>query len=982
MSRVTTGRSERWRQVEDVCERALALDPLARQAFLTGACGADEALRREVESLLAKASSAEHFLDPSALAAAAHVVVSPPAADLTGRRIGMYEIRARLGVGGMGEVYRARDLKLGRDVAIKVLPADLTDDAERLARFEREARTLASLNHSHIGAIYGLEDADGIRALVLELIEGETLAEALGGKPLPIGRALTLAVQIAEALDHAHRRRVTHRDLKPSNIMLTKAGAKLLDFGLAKWTRPAAAITPSDLSPTLTADPKSLTHEGTILGTLNYMAPEQLEGREADARSDLFAFGAVLYEMVTGRKAFEGQSQATVIAAILTSQPPAPSTMQAVVPARLDRVVQKCLAKDPDARWQSARDLADELKWIAEEAARPAALTAGRATGSALARSRRLSIGAVPAIALAAIIGTLGGWTAWKFETSRQLPVARPVTRFVVQAPGAATISGGFDISPDGGQLVYSAVERGVRRLFLRRVDQFDSAPLPRTEGATSPFFSPDGQWVGFSAENKLLKIDIRAAGTPVVLCTGGGAIAAWLTDGTILFQSTGNGIQRVSAEGGEPRVVTTVSQKAMEYDHHSPQLLPGGQALLFTIHEGVERFSVAIQSLTSGQRKIIIESGFSARYSPSGHIVYASGSTIRAVPFDLHRLEVTGPSISLIEHVATIPNDGNGMFRLSENGSLVFQPERSIAGRRLTWVDRSMAETPLPILPQAFTTARVSPDGKQLAFAAADGDREDVWVYDLATETTTRATLDDTNRAPLWTSDGRRLAYEKLRAGTHYLFWQPADGSGAPELLLSARDRLHPGAWTPDGRALLYVDSPPSDRSDIRALGLDGEHRSQPLVQKPAGAFQDTYADLPSFSPDGRWLAYTSNETGRAQVYVQAFPGPVPRHQVTLDGGFAPVWRRDGQELFFLGGGQMFAVPVNTTRGFSEGKPVRLFEKSYVADRLLAGSPFDVAPDGRFLMIKPSDEEQTPPRLNVILNWVDELVRRVPSAR
>ena len=552
------------------------------------------------------------------------------------------------------------------------------------------------------------------------------------------------------------------------------------------------------------------------------------------------------------------------------------------------------------------------------------------------------------------------------------------MTRFVVEAPALAPMTGNeFDISPDGSQLVYAGLDRGDRRLFLRRVDQFDAAPLPGTEGARVPFFSPDGHWVGFSTGNKLLKIDLRSAGAPVVLRNAAAMFPAWSSDDTILFASTGHGIQRISAEGGEPRVVTTLSQTPVEYDHHSPHLLPGGQALLFTIHEGVERFSIAIQSLASGQRKVIIESGFGARYSPSGHIVYAGGSAIRAVPFDLRRLEVTGPPITLIEHVATIPNDGDGNFRLSESGSLVFQPEQSLAHRMLVWVDRSGTETRLPILPRAFTSARVSPDGKRLAFAAADADREDIWIYELSTDTVTRATLEDINRAPLWTSDGRRLAYEKLRAGTHHLFWQPADGSGAPESLVSGLNRLHAGAWTPDGRALLYVDSPPSDRSDIAILRLDGERRSKPVVQGPVAA----YEDFPRFSPDGHWLAYTSNETGRAEIYVQAYPESVARHQVTVDGGFAAVWSRDGRELFFWNRAQMFALPVNITHGFSAGKPVRLFESRYVADRL-AGFPYDVAPDGRFLMIKPSEEEQSPPRLNVALNWVDELVRRVPSGK
>jgi Tol biopolymer transport system component len=882
---------------------------------------------------------------------------------LTGRRIGIYEIQQPLGAGGMGEVYRARDPKLGRDVAIKLLPAHLTADPDRLARVEREARTLALLNHPHIGAIYGLEDADGVRALILELIDGETLADALAGGPLPLKRALTVAGQMADALDHAHRRGVVHRDLKPSNIMLTKAGAKLLDFGLAKWAQPLI-LAESTLTATRSADPRNLTREGTILGTLRYMAPEQLEGREADARADIFAFGAVLHEMVTGRKAFEGPSEASLIAAILTAQPAAPSTILPSIPARLDRVVQKCLDKDPDNRWQSARDLADELSWIASEIGQPVPIAQRtRATGLRMA-----------AFAALAAAGT-AGWTGWSLARARQTATPGAITRFVVQPP-EGIVPNFFDISPDGSLVAYIGMDRGQRRLFLRRMDQFEAVPLQGTEGASDPFFSSDGQWVGFFADHRILKVDVRTGAAPIVLSTGVGAFGSWSSDGTIVFANVGTGVRRMSAEGGEPREITTV-RKPAEYDHHSPQLLPGGAALLLTVHQGVERFSIAVESLASGQRQIIIESAFAGRYLPSGHIVFASGSTIRAVPFDVRRLAVTGPPITLVEHVATVPNDGIGGFRVSATGSLVYAPERPIAGRTLTWIDRSGAETPLPISPRGFTSARVSPDGTRLAFAAADGDREDIWTYDIATQALHRATFEDSNRVPLWSKDGKRIVYETLRRGAHSLNWQPADGSGAPDLLRSSANRLHPGAWTPDGRALLYVESPPNDRGDILRMRLDGDRTPEPVIQKRGEGFYD----YPSFSPDGHWLSYTSDTSGHAEVYVQPYPDPGPPRQVSVDGGHVGQWARDGRELFIRNAGQIFAVPVTIANGFSAGRPVRLFESRYVAERL-TGIPYDLAADGRFLMIKRSEHEQSPPRLNVVLNWTDELTRRVPSSK
>jgi serine/threonine-protein kinase len=966
-----TAKTDRWRRIGELCDRALALGPGERPAFLASACAGDDELRREVESLLSGESKVDGFLRSSTLQAVVHDVMSAPG-SLTGSRIGAYEVRAWLGAGGMGEVYRARDIRLGRDVAVKVLPPHLTSDPERLARFEREARLLASLNHPHIATIHGIEEAapspdtpaqPPTRALILELVEGETLAARLERGALKPDQALGLAIQMAEALDHAHRRGITHRDLKPANVMLTKSSVKLLDFGLAKWRDPRrgyAARSASGSGATVTPGVPSVTEEGTILGTLHYMAPEQLEGKDVDARADLFAFGAVLFEMLTGRKAFDGDSQATVIAAVLGTEPPPLSSVQAQTPPALERVVRKCLAKDPDLRWQTARDLADQLKWT----------VADDATVETGPKVRRL-LPARAAAATAAIGVALAAWTGWMLAPSRESQTPRAVTRFVLQPQ--TPLLWDYDISPDGRQIVYAGSGRGpsaIDGLFIRRLDQFDITTLTGTEGAGMVAFSPDGEWVAFVARGKLQKINVRAAAAPIVLCDAPDPIMGgmtWTTDDTIFFMNRGEGAQRVSAEGGEPVRVTRPEANPPEVDHHTPELLPDGQALLFTIHAGEDRFKVALHSLASGQRKVLIDNGFDAHYSPSGHIVFARGAAILAAPFDVRRLEVTGAPVILVDRVATRPRDGWGNFRLSKSGTLVFQAERSIAGRLLTWVDRSGAETPLPLGARAFSRPRLSPDGQRLAFADGESNRRDIWTYDLATEKLTRVTRQGVNQGPLWSRDGRHLTYTSSREGGSQLITQRPDGSGTPASLLTSSHVLWAATWTADSRALLYVDVPPTD--DYRVFLLPTDGRSQPLLHAERRRWG------PELSPDGRWLAFTSDETGSNEIHVEPFPASGARQQISVDGGNEARWSRDGRELFYRSGPRLFAVRVDTSNGFTAGKPTVLFERQYVSD-------YDVAPDGRFLMIKRGDDEQAQPRLHVVVNWVDELVRRVPTGK
>jgi hypothetical protein len=587
--------SDRWRKIEEVCDDALRLAPAERALYLAGACGDDVVLRGEVDKLLAHEESGERFLAQPIDAVAARLLADAPEPDLVGVRLGDYEIVAKLGAGGMGVVYRAKDRRLGRDVAIKVLPTALELDEARLARFEREARLLATVNHPHIGAIYGLVEADGLRALVLELVEGETLATALGRGTLRVERSLALAVQIAGALAHAHQRGVVHRDLKPSNIMLTAGGVKLLDFGVGKWS-PKDGDSPLPAFTTLTAD-------GAIIGTIHYMSPEQLEGRTADGRSDLFSFGAVLFEMLAGRTAFDGRSQAGIIAAILEGPTPRLPDIGGVPLPRLERVVAKCLAKDPDQRWQSARDLGDELQWIAEEIASARMPDRGAARGW---------LGMVLPVALACLVTGAVTFEVMSPEVSRANPElpASSIRRFTVHSPAGTVMNSTFPfaLSPDGRYLVYNARAGDGSHLYLRALDQLDARVLPGTDGAGVPTFSPDGQWVAFMSGDTLKKVSAFSNAPPITLgdvtnCCAGGNLT-WLPDDRIVLGRMGGGVIGVSASGGIPVVLSEPDTARGEIDLHSPQPLPGRRSLLLSVHRGADAFDIAVLDLDTGKRR------------------------------------------------------------------------------------------------------------------------------------------------------------------------------------------------------------------------------------------------------------------------------------------------------------------------------------------------------------------------------------------
>jgi len=712
----------------------------------------------------------------------------------SGTRLGPYEIVSPLGAGGMGEVYLARDSRLDRRVAIKILPAELASHPERRQRFEREARAVGSLNHPHICVLHDIGEDQGVHFLVMEYLEGETLAQRLSRIALPLELVLRYAVEMAEALEQAHRRGVVHRDLKPANVMVTKSGVKLLDFGLAKFRAEAGA---SGLS-SLPTEARSLTADGVIPGTLQYMAPEQLEGKEADARTDLFAFGSILYEMATGRRAFSGESAASLVAAILEHEPAALSSIRPAAPPLLEHTVKRCLAKDPDERWQTAADLARELKWIAES----------RDKGQPSLAPKPGAVGALAGLRLpilaAGLVGILIGAVAILIAVKSPTQKLRSVTRFSIELPATdpiplrLAVERVMALSSDGSRLVYAA-GRSATRLYLRDLNRFEAIAIPGSEGGIGPFFSPDGQWLGFTASNGALKKVPLSGGAPlamrdVLAKVGGGYGATFATDDTILLSpSTSSGLWRVPASGGPSEVVTTPDRAAGETSYRWPEALPGGKTVLFTIKTSdmgsFDEASVAALSLQSGTRRVLVHGGTHAVYSATGHIVYARGGALLAAPFDRDRLEVTGPPQSILEGVAVEPTSGVAHFSLSTNGTLAYAPAGPDAfDTTLVEVDRNGATRPLAEHRRIFRSPRLSPDGKRLAVQVG-APYENVWIWDEVRDTFARLTLGGNNFLPVWTPDGRRITFTSDRYGPANLFWQAVEGGGEAERLTESED-------------------------------------------------------------------------------------------------------------------------------------------------------------------------------------------------
>jgi serine/threonine-protein kinase len=927
---------------------------------------------------------------------------------MTGARLGVYEVTALIGVGGMGQVYRARDTKLNRDVALKVLPDAFASDPDRLARFRREAQVLASLNHPNIAHIHGLEESGGVSALVMELVEGETLEEKLRksevsslkseGSGLPLDDALAIARQIAEALEAAHEQGVVHRDLKPANIKVRGDGVvKVLDFGLAKAMGPAEArhhdpnvaqgFSPAGLShsPTITT-PAMMTGVGVILGTAAYMSPEQARGKVVDKRTDIWAFGCVLYEMLTGTRPFRGDDVTDTIAAVVRADPDW-SNLHADTPAAIRRLLRRCLEKDRTRRLPDAADARLEIDDALSPIVRDANMehAAPLARGAVVAGWQRALPWAVSGAAVAGLILVLALWAPWRAE------VPPRVTRSTIttSGPAALTISGfnrDLALSPDGTHVAYVG-NRGTQ-IFVRALDALEPVAIASGQ-LREPFVSPDGQWVGFvnsNANGSTLRKVAITGGPPITIARLDSIAngATWAPDDTIIF-ATDAGLLRVSAGGGTPEVLTRPDRAQGEAGHVLPEILPGGRAVLFTITSqtgGLDVAQVAVGDLRTGTHKVLLRGGSDAHYVATGHLVYVAAGTLRAIPFDPTRLETHGTSVPVLPRLVTTSR-GAGDFAVATDGTLVYVDapgSLAVNARTLVWVDRTGKEAPIAAPPRTYAQPRLSPDGTRVALYSIDQEY-DLWIWDLRRAALTRLTLDPgPDWFHVWTPDGRRIVFSSNRGGQLNLWWQVADGTGAAERLTTSSNNQFATGITPDGTAVVFDEQTPTMGRDLLQLALDATRRVTPLLQTKFDERNGTV------SPDGRWLAYESNSSGPVEIYVRPFPN-VGGGQwlVSTAGGKTPLWARSGKELFYVGADEaVLRVPVEARGGtWNAGTPTKLLDARYLTHVAADVRMYDVSPDGqRFLMLKAlgTDPDSGPSALIVVQHWDEELKTRVTA--
>ena len=902
------------------------------------------------------------------------IITPVPLSLIPGSRVGPYEIGAQIGVGGMGEVYRATDTNLARQVAIKVLPEAMAADVERLARFDREAKTLAALNHPNIAAIYGLEKGAGTSALVMELVEGPTLADRIAQSAIPVDEALPIARQIAEALEAAHEQGIIHRDLKPANIKLRPDGAvKVLDFGLAKALEPVSGThIDATASPTITS-PAMMTGVGVLMGTAAYMSPEQARGKGVDKRADIWAFGCVLYEMLTGRRAFEGEDVPMTLSQILQGDP-ALDALPGDVPARVRQTVDRCLRKRLKERMPDI----GAVRLMLEGAFETTAATAATQPPT----SRRRSWGPAAALAVVAAIALVAG-TALVRDSVRRLP--ERVTRFVVTLPPGQRLvpatTAQLALSPNGESLVYSALQSGRTQLFVRRLDQLAARPIDGTVGGQRPFFSPDGQWIAFSsiADGQLKKVPAGGGATFAIAPIGAAVspASAWGPDDQIIFGRVGSsGLFRVPASGGTPSVLTTLT--GADEDHDWPQVLPGGKWFLSgALARGASwpDGSVIAQSFETGERRKILDGGTYAKYARTGHIVFWHAGNLLAVPFDLKTLLVTGPPVIVVEEVAGANTGGEAAFALADNGTLAYVPGGNFTGRELVWVDRTGREEAIPAPPNVYFAARLSPEGNRVVVSMR-GDEPGLWVWDLTRGTLMRLGSEPIS-VPHWTADGKRIFFAGAGEEAAQIWGRAADGTGSVEAVThESRRGLGIYGITPDGRTLVVRERNDKTGDDLLAASIaKGEEKFVPLLQTPS---MEMNAAL---SPDGKWLVYQSNESGRNEVFVRPFPNVEDgKWQISTQGGTFPTWARSGRELFYVStNGDFMAVPVQLVPAFAPGTPVRLFEWRYFTP--LNFRSYDVGlDDKRFLMIREAATSPEPQSIVVVENWLEELKERLPT--
>jgi serine/threonine protein kinase len=868
-----------------------------------------------------------------------------------GTRLGPYEITAPLGAGGMGEVYRARDTRLDRTVAIKILRALFSSDPVRKQRFEREAKTISGLNHPNICVLHDVGQQDGMDYLVMECIEGETLAKRLERGALPAEQVLKIGTEIADGLDKAHRSGVVHRDLKPRNIMLTKTGAKLLDFGLAKLN-----VLPSNAT-TLTgaAGTSSITEQGTIVGTFPYMSPEQVEGKELDGRSDIFSLGAVLYEMLTGNRAFEGKSQLSVASAILEKEPTPICTVKPLTPRSVDHIVRRCLAKDPDDRWQSARDLALELKSSSQT---------DSATGSAatISSSRQRSSRELLAWALAGLLALTAVFLLFH-SRNYQEHAQQSVRASILPPPSYKFLeSVTARISPDGRFFTFVAYgAEGLRQLWIRPVDSLTAKLLPGTDDALSPFWSSDGQWIAFFANNKLKKISVNG-GTPLDICDSAyGRGGTWGPDGTILFAPDPDvPVYSVPAAGGTPVAVTQLEASLKEVSHQWPVFLPDGRHFLF-LSRGTEN-AIYAAALGSTERKLILKNDFNVVYALPGYLLFVRNRVLMAQPFNAANLELTGTAVPVADDVP-VYSTSQALFSVSQNGLLSIQTLAGITSQAM-WVDRFGKTLDLLGQPALFITeVRISPNGEKVAFEVLDPEDGslNLWVYNVLGHQKTRLTSGPSSaQYPVWSPDSNRIVFSSDLKGKLHLFTISATGVGQPALLLPSDQFEEANSWSPDGRYLVFMRRILSGKGhwSLWILPMFGGRKPYPLLDSNYEQWRAT------FSPDGKWLAFQSNETGRFEIYVVPFPNPNSKLAVSTEGGYAPRWSPDGKQLFYVAdNGSLVAASLLEGKSGLQVTTSRLLFDNH-------GSFFDVAPDGkRFLTLRNAENQPVAP-ITLITNW------------
>jgi len=976
---------ERWRHIERLYHAALDRDTDEHAAFLAEACAGDEALRGEVESLLRRDTRAERFFKPPALEVAARLCAEDRVQSMIERQIGPYQILSLLGAGGMGEVYLALDTRLGRKVAVKLLPAEFTTDAERLRRFEQEARAASALNHPNIITVHEIGEIEGRRFIVTEYVEGETLRQRMTSAPqrrIRMSEALEIAAQVAAALQAAHEAGIIHRDIKPENVMLRADRLmKVLDFGLAKLSVARAGPQPAA---------ESLdTRSGIVMGTPSYMSPEQARGEKVDHRTDIFSLGVTLYEMLAGRRPFEGPTASDVMAAALTNEPVSLMGVVPDVPATLWRIVQRCLEKRPGQRFQSAGDLGFALAELSTSSgAQPESQLGAQAeaknAGAWSVRKRERTAWQVTVAAL--LLGMLG--FAWAFFMRQPAPNDARAIRSSILPPEGASF-GQIAVSPDGRHLAFNAVTGGETQLWVRQFDSSETRALPGTQGAMLPFWSPDSRFVGFFAEGQLKKIEVTG-GLVQRLCeapqpTGG----AWSRASVILFgRRSAHGLLRISAEGGEVIQVTTIDVSRQELTHRYPTFLPDGRHFLYSIQSlQKETLGVYLGSLDGTLKHRLLDNLTPVKYmaavpgdtSGAGWLVFGRDGALLARPFDTSRLDFSGEPLSISDKVGKdLVFSSNFAFSISDNGVLVLDPGLERQRHQYRWMDRRGQPINSMTVEAGSSCPWLSPDEKRFIADRIDSQTgaSHLWLCDLSGTKPERFTFDQaSDLSPIWAPDGSRIVWASNRDGATNLYQKAASGAGEETLLWKSDYIKAPTDWSRDGRFIIYRQTDPKTKADIWALPVTGNGEKEPisLIRTEASETAGT------LSPDGRWLAYTSNETGQYEIYVQRFPDGGGKRLVSNGGGTGPRWRRDGRELFYYArngvGGKLMAARVRSGESFETGAVVSLFE--FIGGTQIVGSaPYAVTGDGQRFLINEFVETKPNAPLTVMVNWSADLRR------